>query len=89
MNTSSLDDDIYHEDDEEDYELEGIAKSEIPQRGAFLDALNQVSSSLLVLSGFWNSGFAFLLEELLVPFRPRLAAICAVYLYLRVAHTMK
>jgi len=77
MNTLSVDDDIYYEDD--DFEDDGVyerakgepEESNALQHEALRDILNQVSSSLLVLSIFWNSKVAVFLEELLIPL-PRL-----------------
>lgn len=78
MNAFPVDDDFYFSDEdefEEDGEYqkakEEPEESEILRREAFRDILNQVSSSLLVLSVYWNSKVAVLLEELLVPL-PRL-----------------
>lgn len=78
MNALPLDDDIDYEDDDE-FEEDGAYQrakeepeaSEVLRREAFRDILNQVSSSLLVLSVFWNSKVAVFLEDLLVPL-PRL-----------------
>jgi hypothetical protein len=78
MNALSLDDDIVW-DDEDEFEEDGHfrqaaeepVESEVLRREAFRDILNQVSSSLLVLSVYWNSKIEVTLKELLVPL-PRL-----------------
>ena len=75
MNALSLDDEDIEYDDEDEFEDDGhyqsvkeeAEESEVLRLEAFRNILNQVSSSLLVLSVFWNSNFLVPLGELLVP----------------------
>jgi hypothetical protein len=78
MNALSLDDDDIEDDDEDEFEEDFGYDQTVEQEGsdslrceAFRDILNQVSSSLLVLSVYWNSRSPVPLGEVLVTL-PRL-----------------